>query len=178
MAKISKNIKAGFLTALLCCSAGAVLTSCKDEEPTTFTAASDFFWAPDKDKNYGNRTFELETGKSAYMLLKVKVLSSGSKQDEIGVKLTIPYIQDVVSQYRKGQPITPEVDELNHTTTYNFTVLASQNPVDTELTFEFIPVAAVDVTMTLEFDDKVHSSYDKQTTISFVDPDPEGQLEE
>ena len=168
MKNITKKLKTFLFGAALCCSSAVTLTSCGEQ----YAAVSDFFWAPDKDKSYGNRTYDLEIGKSAYMLLKVKVVSTGKKQEEIGVKLTIPYIQDVVSQYRKGQPITPEVDELNHITTYNFKVIASNNPADTELTFEFIPVAAVDVTMVLEFDDKVYSAFDKQCTVSFVDPAP------
>lgn len=174
-----KKLAALLFGGALCCSSVFALASCA-EKPAQYTAASDFFWAPDKDKNYGNRTYDLEIGKSAYMLLKVKVISTGTTQDEIGAKLTIPYIQDVVSQYRKGQPITPDVDELNHTTTYNFTVIASQNPIDTELTFEFIPVVATDVTVTLEFDDKIYSSYDKQCTVSFVEPKntPEESLTE
>ena len=88
---------------------------------------------------------------------------------EVGVTLTIPYVQDVVSKYMDGQIITPEVDELNHTTTYNFTVIASKNSSETNFVFKFIPTKATDITITLTFDDKVSSIYDKQNTITFIE---------
>ena len=68
-----------------------------------------------------------------------------------------------------GQIITPEVDELNHTTTYNFTVIASKNSSETNFVFKFIPTKATDITITLTFDDKVSSIYDKQNTITFIE---------
>lgn len=167
----------GVVAAIVCCSVGVGLAVYFCKKPT-FVAVSDFFWKKEGDSNYGNMTFDLETGKDANMLLKVKVVSDTDRQQEIGAKLIIPYVKDVISYYKKGQPITPVVDELNNITTYNFVVLASKNPVDTELYFKFKPIAALDVTMILEFDEQVHRSFDKQMTISFVDANKEDTKKE
>ena len=142
------------------------LTGC---DKTTYTVASEFYWSADAGATYGNRTKEYEVGENVYMQLIVRVESSSKKQEEVGVTLTIPYVQDVVSKYMDGQIITPEVDELNHTTTYNFTVIASKNSSETNFVFKFIPTKATDITITLTFDDKVSSIYDKQNTITFIE---------
>lgn len=146
--------------------AGSVLASCNAE--TTYTASSEFYWSSDAGATYGNRTKEYKVGENVYMQLIVKVQSTKSEQEEVGVKLTIPYVKDVASRYMDGQIITPEVDELNHKTMYNFTVISSNQAKDTNFVFRFVPIKATDITLTLTFDDKVSSIYDKQNTITFV----------
>lgn len=165
MKKFTKKILLALLLTL-CVGSSFVLTGCSE---TTYTAASEFYWSADAGATYGNRTKEYEVGENVYMQLIVKVESSSKKQEEVGVTLTIPYVQDVVSKYMDGQIITPEVDEVNHTTVYNFTVISSKNANETNFVFKFVPTKATDITITLEFDDKVSSIYDKQNTITFVD---------
>ncbi len=146
------------------------LTSCDlFNKSTTYTATSGFYWSSDAGATYKSGTKEYEVGENVYMQLIVKVDSTRNKNEEVGVTLTIPYIQDVVSKYFDGQVITPEVDELNHTTTYNFTVIASKNASESKFVFKFIPTKATDITLKLEFDDKISDIYDKQNTITFTE---------
>ncbi len=141
-------------------------TSCS--EPT-YTAASEFFWSSDAGKTYGNKTKEYAVGENVYMQLNLKVESSSKKQTEVGVTLTIPYIKDVVSKYMDGQIITPEVDEINQTTTYKFTVIATKDAQEWSFTFQFVPTKATDVKISLEFDEPVNKIYNKQNTIVFIE---------
>lgn len=142
-------------------------------DEVTYTAASEFFWSSDAGATYGNRTKEYEVGENVYMQLIVKVESTAKKQEEVGVTLTIPYVQDVASKYMDGQIITPEVDDINHVTIYNFTVISSQNASETNFVFKFVPLKATDITIVLEFDDKVSPLYDKQNTITFIEAQEE-----
>ena len=156
------------LTAV-CIASASWLTKCGGDGPS-YTVSSDFYWSNDAGKTYGNRTKEYLVGENVYMQLIIRIDSTEDKQEEIGVSLAIPYIKDVVSRYLDGQIITPQVDELNHLTTYNFTVLASSETKDTNFVFRFVPTVATDITLSLTFDDKISSVYDKQNTITFIDP--------
>lgn len=167
MKKTFKKITAMFTSLAICFMAVLALTRCSKTE---YTASSGFYWSSDAGATYKNGTKEYEVGENVYMQLIVRVDSTGKSQDKIGVTLTIPYVQDVVSKYYDGQVITPEVDELNHTTTYNFTVIASNSATDSKFIFKFIPTKATDITLTLTFDDNVDSIYDKQNTITFIEP--------
>lgn len=167
-----KNKKRGVFFAGLLASFGAVaLSGCSlfGGGEVTYTAASEFFWSSDAGATYGNRTKEYTVGENVYMQLIVKVESTANKQEEVGVKLSIPYVQDVASKYMDGQIITPEVDDVNHVTIYNFTVISSKNANETNFVFKFVPLKAMDITITLEFDDKVSPNYDKQNTITFIE---------
>ena len=168
MNTIFKKLTTFVTAALMCGAASVALTGCDDE--IVYTAASEFYWSSDAGASYGNRTKEYEVGENVYMQLIVRVESSGESQEQVGVSLAIPYVKDVSSKYMEGQIITPEVDELNHLTTYNFTVIAKQNSNETNFVFRFIPTKATDITITLTFDDKVDSIYDKQNTITFIEP--------
>lgn len=168
MKKLFKRVLATIIATMVCAITVLTLTGCKDDK-VTYKAASEFYWSSDAGATYGNRTKEYEVGENVYMQLIVRVESTSEKQEEIGITLTIPYIQDVVSKYMDGQIITPEVDELNHLTTYNFTVIASNNSNETNFVFKFVPLMATDITLKLEFDDKISSIYDKQNTITFIE---------
>lgn len=159
-----------FLVTVLLLIITLAMTGCK----ATYTVSSDFFWSSDAGATYKNGNKEYEVGENVYMQLKVLVVSDKKKQQEIGVTLVIPYVQDVVSKYYDGQIITPEVDELNHTTTYHFTVIASKNATESKFIFKFIPIQATDITISLTFDDNVSSIYDKQNTITFVEKSNNG----
>lgn len=146
------------------------LTSCGwFNKDVTYNATSGFYWSSDAGATYKSGTKEYEVGENVYMQLIVKVDSTSSKNEEIGVTLTVPYIQDVVSKYFDGQVITPEFDELNHITTYNFTIIASNNASESKFVFKFIPTKATDITIKLEFDDKISDIYDKQNTVTFIE---------
>lgn len=166
MIKLLKKSTITIVTLMICIISAFTLSGCGK---TTYTVSSEFYWSSDAGATYGNRTKEYEVGENVYMQLIVRVDSTSKTQEEVGVTLTIPYVQDVVSKYMDGQIITPEVDELNHTTTYNFTVIASKSASDTNFVFKFIPTKATDITITLTFDDKISSIYDKQNTIAFID---------
>lgn len=167
MNTIIKRVKFIITTLVLCFITMFSLAGCD----VTYSAASEFYWSDDAGASYGNRTKEYEVGENVYMQLIVRVESSQKAQEEVTVTLTIPYVKDVVSKYMDGQVITPEVDELNQITTYNFTVIACKDAKETNFVFRFVPTKATDITLTLIFDDKISPSYDKQNTITFVEPE-------
>lgn len=177
MKKFGKRFSAIVMACVMCATFVLCLVGCEsvfsDGSSSNYTATSQFFWSSDAGATYGNGTKEYAVGENVYMKLILKVDSEKDKQEEIKVTLTIPYVQDVVSKYMDGTPITPEIDEINQTATYNFNIIASKNANETELVFKFVPVKAADATITLTFDDKVSSTYDKQNTITFVEPSGE-----
>lgn len=149
------------------------LVACgKDENPdagqTYYVAAADFFYSEDKGHTYGNGTKEYEIGETVYMKVKAKVTSNKETPKTIKIKLTIPNITALDAKYYDGQPITPTFDAVQNVTTYEFTITAALNAQEWEFVFQFIPNAEAEVRMTLEFDDKVDSLYDKQNTVKFV----------
>ena len=150
-------------------SACLVFTSCGDEEPETYyVATADFFYSEDKGHSYGNGTKEYAIGETIYMQVKAKVTSNKETPEPIKLKLTIPNITALNATYFDGQPITPTYDAVKNVTVYEFTI-PSNGPDDAgKIVFEFVPNSEAQVTMTLEFDDKIDAMYDKQNTVKFV----------
>lgn len=144
----------------------------EDENPDAgqiyYVAAADFFYSEDKGHTYGNGTKEYEIGETVYMKVKAKVTSNKETPETIKIKLTIPNITALDAKYYDGQPITPTFDAVQNVTTYEFTITAALNAQEWEFVFQFIPNAEAEIRMTLEFDDKVDSLYDKQNTVKFV----------
>ena len=146
------------------------LTACGE---TTYSAASDFFYSADKGHSYGDGTKEYEIGDTVYMKVKFKVTSNKSKTSQVKVVLTIPNIKNVDAKYMDGQVITPNFDAANNVTTYEFTANASKDAKESECVIQFVPNAVGSVSMTLVFDDNIDSSYDKQSTLVFVESKPD-----
>lgn len=157
------------LLLTIVCVAG-VLTGCGS---VTYTAASGFFYSGDKGHSYGDGTKEYEIGETVYMKVKYKVTSNKKKTSQVKVVLSIPNVQNVDAKYMDGQVITPNFDAVNNVTTYEFTANASKDASEQECVIQFIPNAVGSVTMTLVFDDNVDSSYDKQSTLEFVEEELE-----
>ncbi|MCM1054553.1 MAG: hypothetical protein NC394_03425 [Bacteroides sp.] len=172
MMKRAKRTLAAFLAAVL---AVGSLTGCGE---TTYLAASDFFYSSDKGHTYGDGTKEYAIGDTVYMKVKFKVTSNEKKTSQVKVVLTIPNIQNVDAKYMDGQIITPNYDAVNNQTTYEFTANASEDAIEQECVIQFVPNAVGEVPMTLVFDDNVDSSYDKQSTLIFVEPDEDKSEEE
>lgn len=145
----------------------ALFQGCSCNE-ITYTAGSEFYYSADKGATYGNRTKEYAVGETVYMQIVVKVVSTSDKAEDVKVKLTIPNITAVDAKYYDGQIITPVYDAVQNVTTYEFTVTACKNAVEWNFVFQFVPNAESEVAMTLEFDDKIDSKYDKLNTIKFV----------
>ena len=168
MKKIVKKISTLILSLFIGLTAMVSLTGC--DETVEYDASCKFYWSADGGATYVDGSKEYEVGENVYMQLKVKVNSTSEKQQKVNVTLTIPYVQDVVSKYYDGQVITPEYDELNHIAVYNFTVIASSTAKEEVLIFKFIPTKATDITLKLTFDDTIDEMFDKQNTITFIDP--------
>lgn len=147
----------------------ATFTGCK----TTYDADSGFFYSSDKGHTYGNGTKEYAVGETVYMKVKFKVTSNKSKTSQVKVVLTIPNIKNVDAKYMDGQVITPNFDAANNVTTYEFTANASKDAKESECVIQFVPNAVGSVSMTLVFDDNIDSSYDKQSTLVFVESKPD-----
>ena len=162
MKRIKRTLSALLVTAF----AMGTLTACGE---TTYSAASDFFYSADKGHSYGDGTKEYEIGDTVYMKVKFKVTSNKSKTSQVKVVLTIPSIDNVDAKYMDGQIITPNFDAVNNVTTYEFTANASETAADQECVIQFVPNAVGEVPMTLVFDDNVDASYDKQSTLIFVE---------
>lgn len=152
--------------------------SCDEKQPETYyVATADFFYSEDKGHSYGNGTKEYAIGETVYMQVKAKVTSNKETPEPIKLKLTIPNITALTANYFDGQPITPTTDAVKNVTVYEFTI-PSNGPEDAgKFVFEFVPNSEAQVTMTLEFDDKVDAMYDKQNTVKFVaaESNPDGE---
>lgn len=144
------------------------MTGC-GKEPVSYNAVSGFFYSADKGHTYGDGTKEYVVGESVYMKIKYRVGSTEEKISQVHVTLTIPNVQNVDAKYMDGQVITPNYDAVKNVTTYEFTANASTNAVESECVFQFVPNAVGSITMTLVFDDNVDPSYDKQSTLIFVE---------
>ena len=162
-----KKVVSLVLLLAIMLSACLIFTSCEEEE-TFYVAASDFSYSYDKGHSYGNGTKEYTIGETIYLKVKAKVTTNKENPETVTMKLTIPCITSLDAKYYDGQPITPTYDPINNVTTYEFTITAAMNAQEWEFVFQFIPNAEAEVTMVLEFDDKVGSMYDKQNTIKFV----------
>lgn len=144
---------------------GVLLASCS---APSFKAESDFYYSDDAGATYGNGTKEYYVGDNVYMQLIVRITSSKKEDKTIGVTLEIPHVKNVSANYLDGQPITPETDEVAQTETYSFNVVASNNPEQWKMVFQFVPLQAATVKCVLTFDDTVDAIYDKQNTINFI----------
>ena len=171
MKKIKKTISALLVASL----AMGIFTACGE---TTYSAASDFFYSADKGHSYGDGTKEYAIGDTVYMKVKFKVTSNKKKVSQVKVVLTIPSIDNVDAKYMDGQIITPNFDPVNNVTTYEFTANAAKETTDQECVIQFVPNAVGEVPMTLVFDDNIDPSYDKQSTLIFVEEIEEKAEEE
>ena len=141
------------------------------KDPVTYSAASGFYYSSDKGHTYGDGTKEYAVGESVYMKVKFRVASNESKITQVKATLTIPNVQNVDAKYMDGQVITPNYDAVSNVTTYEFIANASREAAESECVFQYIPNSPGSITMTLIFDDNVDPSYDKQSTLVFVEPE-------
>ena len=139
------------------------------KDPVTYTAASGFNYSGDKGHTYGDGTKEYAVGESVYMKVKFRVASNESNITQVRAILTIPNVQNVDAKYMDGQVITPNYDTIKNVTTYEFIANASREAMESECVFQYIPNSPGSITMTLIFDDNVDPSYDKQSTLVFVE---------
>ncbi len=151
------------------------LTGCG--EPT-YNATSGFFYSGDKGHSYGDGTKEYEVGETVYMKVKFMVTSDKKKTSQVKVVLSIPNVDNVDAKYMDGQVITPNYDAVNNVTTYEFTANASQEATESECVIQFVPNAVGSITMTLIYDDNIDPSYDIQSTLEFVEAEPDDTTEE
>lgn len=170
-----KKIKIALVALIVTVFATGMLTGCGE---TTYSANSDFFYSADKGHNYGDGTKEYAIGDTVYMKVRFKVISNKKNTSQVKVVLTIPSIDNVDAKYMDGQIITPNFDAVNNVTTYEFTANAAKETTDQECVIQFVPNAVGEVPMTLVFDDNVDPSYDKQSTLIFVEKVEEKTEEE
>ncbi len=139
------------------------------KDPLTYTAVSGFYYSSDKGHTYGDGTKEYAVGESVYMKVKFRVASNEKKVTQVKATLTIPNVQNVDAKYMDGQVITPNYDAVKNVTTYEFIANASNEAAESECVFQYIPNSVGTITMTLIFDDSLDPSYDKQSTLVFVE---------
>ena len=164
------KIKRTLASILLVAVAAVSLAGCSMPwSKMTYTASSGFFYSGDKGHTYGDGTKEYAIGETVYMKVKYKVTSNKSKTSQVNVVLSIPNVNNVDAKYMDGQVNTPNFDAVNNVTTYEFTANASEDAGEQECVIQFIPNAVGSITMTLVFDDNVDASYDKQSTLEFVE---------
>lgn len=168
------KITRALVSLLVIVMATVALTGCGK---TTYTAASGFFYSSDKGHSYGDGTKEYVVGETVYMKVKFKVTSNKKKTSQVKVVLSIPNVQNVDAKYMDGQVITPNFDAVNNVTTYEFTANAARDANESECVIQFVPNAPGSVTMKLIYDDNVDPSYDIQSTLEFVEGEPESTEE-
>lgn len=171
-----KRIKKLIATLLVAVFAICALSGC--EGKTTYAAEADFFYSSDKGHSYGDGTKEYAIGDTVYMKVKFKVTSNNKDISQVKAVLTIPNVQNVDAKYMDGQIITPNFDAVKNETTYEFTANAAKEAVSQECVIQFVPNAVGEIKMKLIFDDNVDSSYDKQSTLIFVEAVDDSSEEE
>ena len=139
------------------------------KDPVVFSAVSGFYYSGDKGHTYGDGTKEYIVGETVYMKVKNRVASNARNTSQVKVTLTIPNVQNVDAKYMDGQVITPSYDAVKNVTTYDFIANASRDATEAECVFQFVPNAKGSITMTLIYNDNVDPSYDKQSTLEFVE---------
>ncbi len=165
-----KTIKKMSSMVLILALSLAMLTGCSNPfAKTAYTAASGFYYSGDKGHTYGDGTKEYKVGETVYMKVMYCVNSNKSKTSQVKVVLTIPNIDNVDAKYMDGQVITPNYDAVKNETTYEFTANASKEATEEECVIQFVPNAPGAITMKLVYDDNLDSSYDKQSTLEFIE---------
>lgn len=164
---MKRTIKTLFVFILVVFCA-VLLAGCK--KTTTYTAESNFFYSANKGSSYGDGLKEYEVGETVYMKVIYQVTSNEKKNSQVKVTLQIPSVKNMDAKYMDGQVITPNYDPVKNITTYVFTANASKNAKASECVIQFVPNAPGTVTMKLFFDDNVDPSYDKQSSLVFVEP--------
>lgn len=163
------------LLAIVCLFSVFSMTSCGDDEPTTYSVEKrDFYYSIDNGATYGNERVELEVGQTVLMKVLVTVTTNKEEKENISGSLTIPNITAIDAYYLRGQKITPTVDEINNVTTYPFTITTNE---DWTFIFEFVPSNEARVQMSLDFEEPIPDIYDGIYTIKFVNPSSEESAE-
>lgn len=175
MIKYFKIFAVVFVAILAVTFAISLLTGCGKP---TYKASSGFFYSSDKGHSYGDGTKEYEVGETVYMKVKFMVTSDKKKSSQVKVILSIPNVDNVDAKYMDGQVITPNYDAVNNVTTYEFTANASKKAAESECVIQFVPNAVGSITMTLIYDDNIDPSYDIQSTLEFVEVEPDDTTEE
>lgn len=172
MIKVQKTVFGLFIIALL-----GSLTGCQETRHDAFAiftsepeyeASTGFFFSSDKGHSYSNGVKEYVIGETVYMRVQFKVSSNKKKVSQVRVVLSIPNVDNVDAKYMDGQVITPNYDPLNNVTTYEFIANASKNAPESFCVIQFIPNSVGSVTMKMEYDDNLDSSYDIQSSLEFV----------
>ncbi len=161
-----KKLRRFALMGMAVCMMTVSVTGCGK---TKYKADSGFFYSSDKGHTYGDGTKEYAIGETVYMKVKYHVTTNTEKEKKVKVVLTIPNVENVDAKYMDGQVITPNYDAANNVTTYEFTANASEESKEQECVVQFVPNAVGSVKMTLVYDDNLDSSYDKQSTLEFVE---------
>ena len=179
MKRIKRTLASVFAATLI----ASTMTGCGGSDDSNqinsgYQATAGFYYSSDKGHTYGDGTKEYEIGDNVYMKVKFKVTNDKDKITQVNVTLTIPQVDNVTAKYMDGQIITPNPDPVNNVTTYEFKANASKDAAEQECVIQFVPNAVGEVPMTLVFDDNVDSSYDKQSTLIFVEKTDDKSEEE
>ncbi|SDY46771.1 hypothetical protein SAMN02910264_02307 [Ruminococcaceae bacterium YAD3003] len=159
-----RKVLSSFLAVAMILGCVFAFSGCK--KPTFKVTTEEFYFSTDNGASYGNRRVEFEVGKSVYMQVVICIESSDKKEHEVSGELVIPDIKAVDAYYLKGQKITPDVDPINKTTTYPFTVTTNE---EWTFFFEFVPNSVGKLEMELTFDDQVDEKYDMVNKIKLVE---------
>jgi len=130
-------------------------TGCK---ATQYVATTTISKSNDGGETYGSGKMEFQVGKKCYVKVLIKVESTSSKTEEIGVDIVIPILKNTETYLMKGQNVTEKVDEKNKT--YHVIIPASKNSVENEFVFQFDLISKGNVSISITYDDKIPTSSD------------------
>lgn len=130
------------------------------------------------DWAYAQNRKEFDVGENCYMKYILSIRSSNSKGNgkELGLTIAIPKITNVQATKMDGGQIPPEHDEINNVTTYKMTAVAYKDVSDKPdfgCVFQYIPNDVGYIQINFTFDSPIKSSYNMQSTITFVQPSGE-----
>ncbi len=148
-------------------------------EPEYYPSLSVLYSAGvDADWAYAQNRKEFNVGEPCFMKYKLAIRSSNMKGNgkEIGLMVSIPKITSVQATKFDGQPVLPEHDEIHNVTTYKMTAVAYKDISDKPefgCVFQYLPNDVGTIKVTFMFDAPIKSSFNFESTISFVTPSGE-----
>lgn len=151
---------------------GRVFGGALGQSDVTYQASTRFLYSTDGGTTWSETIQEVPVGETYWLAIEMQVSQSEETRDEKSVIATvsIPYTEvlDCYLDDHPGTSITGNVDSVNNTVTYDFTVISSTSPENFRVIFECQPLSAGRASVLVTYDDSVSESWDRTGTIKYV----------
>lgn len=151
---------------------GRALGGSLGQSAVTYQASTRFLYSTDGGTSWSETIQEVPVGETYYLAIEMQVSQSEETKDEQSViaSVSIPYTEvlDCYLDDHPGTTITGNVDSVNNTVTYDFSVIASTTPENFRVIFECRPLTAGRASVLVTYDDSISESWDRTGTIKYV----------